>query len=209
MSTMLIRSFAAGVGAAALFFASTAQATLTLTPTTGVLGTTRFETNDNSNFNADDVESLVGTALQLTEVYKQNVGDASDSGSFASSYQTTFSNAANDPEDALVDYISGAVITGTEIYFLVKDGNQNPAQYVFKISALPTTLGTGWNGTEDIVLDGFWPEEGAISHIAIYTGIGRAGQETAPEPATLAIWSLGLVGVGLVARRRRNLLAAK
>jgi PEP-CTERM motif len=170
-----------------------ARAALNITPAT----VPQWTTNTNSNLSADDVEALVGTSTQLTEVYKQNVGDATDSGSFASSYTTTFSNSPSDPADALIDYISGPFIQSQSMYLLVKDGNQEPAQYVFDLAAL------GWNGTDDLSLTGFWPENGAISHVAIYTGGGpREIEPPLPEPASLAIWGLGLGIAGLVSRRR-------
>jgi len=164
---------------------------LTITPSTGVLNVSRWQGDDNSNFNADAIEAAIGVGGQLTEVYKQDIGAVADSGSAASAYVTTFSNSASDPSDALIDFISGTPISGTSIFLYVKDGDQSPAYYIFNIS--------GWNGTDDINLRDFWPEQGAISHVAILTGTA-----TVPDGgATVALLGLGIAALG-VGRRFIN-----
>jgi hypothetical protein len=176
---------------------------ISITPSTGVLNVSRWESNSNANLDADDVEVLTGCSpgCTLTEVYKQNVNDGNDSGSFASSYVTSFFNAPNDPQDATIDYISGLSITGNPIYLLVKDGSSTPAQYVFDI--------TSWNGTDDLVMTGFWPNDGAISHVAIYTGTGEPctvncgpTEIVTPEPGSLLLLGTGLSVLALWARKK-------
>ena len=132
------------------------------------------------------IASILGTAV---EVYKQNVGGA-ESGSFASSYTTTFSNTAQDPSDALIDYVGGAFITSCpNCFLLVKDGNQTPAWYLFRLA---------WNGTDDIVLDNFWPAQGAISHVALYAAPGTT---TVPDGGSMSmLLGLGLMGLAGVRR---------
>ena len=144
--------------------------------------------SDNSNFNAAAITAIVGGSA-LTEVYKQNVG-GDETGSFASSYATSFSNTAADPSDALIDYGSGSSISGSSIFLYVKDGNQNPAYYIFDIST--------WNGTDDLTLTGFWPRQGAISHVAILT---RGGSSVPDAGTTVALLGAGLIGVGALRRR--------
>ena len=126
-----------------------------------------------------------------TLAYKQNVG-GSEEGLFASSYSTAFFNTPSDPADATISYISGPKITAQDIYLLVKDGNHNPTGYLFDISS--------WNGWENLVLTKFWPAQGAISHVSIYT----RGNAPAPVPdggATLMLLGIGLSGLAAVRRR--------
>lgn len=74
------------------------------------------------------------------------------------------------------------------IYMVVKDGNQIPMWYIFNL--------TGWNGVDDLELTGFWPNNGNISHIGLF---GNARQ--VPEPGTLLLLGLGLVGLAGLRRK--------
>ena len=156
------------------------------------LGVTCWTTDVNSNLDAAAVATLIGYGDTLTELYKQDVDftapDDGESGLFASSYQTTFSNTSTDPANALIEYLSGDFIICGDCFLLIKDGSQTPAQYVFDIS--------NWNGTDDLDMTNFWPGNGAISHVAIY-----GGPSTVPEPGMVGLLAIGLLGV-VVARRR-------
>jgi hypothetical protein len=137
---------------------------LTITPTTQQQFTTN-ETdaiNDLAELNLDFGTNFSG----VTQLYKQDVGGP-ESGSLAGSYTTTFSNSPSDPEDALIDYISGPSFNcsniATPCLLIVKDGSETPAQYLFNLSNITNISGTTfWNGTDDLVLEGFWPDNGAI-----------------------------------------------
>jgi PEP-CTERM motif len=187
----------------AMFMPNRADA-LTITPSS----TPQCTSNDTAS-NTDD--SFVQTCANglyepdpvLTLLYKQNVGDASDTGSFATSYTTTFSNTPSDPSNAVIDYISGSSISCPICFLLVKDGNQEPAKYAFDIS--------GWNGTDNIDITGFWPGEGAISHVSIYGGPGTGGTGGGgstgggvPEPASIALFGFAMLGAAYRLRRQTH-----
>jgi hypothetical protein len=179
---------AAVIALLGLFDTRAAEA-LTITPQSPSL---MYTTDYNKTIDTPE-EWLIylGITPEPTLAYKSEVsgttGLGGDSGSYASSYQTIFSNTATDPSDALITYLGGGSIGCTACYLLVKDGNNSPAQYLFDLTL------AGWNGTDQIVLSGFWPAQGAISNVAIYNGV--------PEPTTLGLMAVGL---SLAAVRRRR-----
>lgn len=185
-----------------------AHAVLSLTPASSgmIAGDTITTPTGPSNCEA----GCIYDAFNLTEdgslvlLYKSDAPDTgstgigSDNGTFASSYQTTFSNTATDPADALIDYISGSAITCPDCYLAVKDGNHDPSYYFYNLGASPA-----WNGTDDIVLTGFWPNGGAISHVSIWgKERGTVPPTDIPEPTTLALLGLGMLALGAIRRRK-------
>ena len=173
----------------ALGFIPAAEA-LDITPSSP----TPWTTNINSQINSDAAwwnafaqfdPTLPNTLPDL--LYKSDVGGG-DSGPYANAYDTSYSNTPSQPSDALIRYLGGFYMDCSVCYLLIKDGNQNPAQYLFDIS--------GWAGNEDITITGFWPGNGSISNIRI---LGTATR--VPEPSTIALLGFGITA--LCVRRRR------
>jgi hypothetical protein len=105
----------------------------------------------------------LNTDCDVEGVYKSNVGTGEEAGyPYVDDYETSFSNSATDPEDALIEWDGPDYINSDCIYLVVKDGNANPGWYLFDLG--------GWNGQDDVQLDGFWPSRGSISHIEILAG---------------------------------------
>jgi hypothetical protein len=171
---------------ASLGLAAAASA-LPITPTSGDLNTTRWEGDQNSTpAILTAISPIIGSA---TELYKSNVGGPEE-GPLAGSYDTTFTDTPSDPSGASILYVGGPIVSPTA-FLLVKDGNQSPAWYLFNLTAL------GWNGTDTLDLSGFWPNQGAISHVSLF------GTRTSvpDEGATLGLLGIGLVGIALLRRR--------
>ncbi len=169
--------------------AEEARADIVLTPSTaGVFGANLGQSNCEPG--------CVYTAFSLTNdgslslLYKGETNDP-DSGLFKASYDTIFSNAPGDPADALISFVGGSVIACPTCYLAIKDGNHQPSYYFYDLAA--------WNGTESLVLEDFWPQQGAISHVSIW-GASAPRQDVA-EPATVALVGLALLAAGAMRRR--------
>ena len=131
-----------------------------------------------------------GLPLLENELYKDNVGGG-ESGNFSDDYTTSYSPDEDDPSGFTISLDDDGTAMTTARYLLVKDGNQEPSYYLFDLA--------GWDGSEDIDGSGFWPTQGAISHVSIYGG-------AIPEPTTIvSLIGLGLCfGIGACSRRRND-----
>jgi hypothetical protein len=141
------------------------------------------------------------TYPDLTEYFKQNVGDAPD-GVLAGAYDLTFSNTSTDPMDATItatglEHVDCAA-DGGECFVLVKDGASIPAWYFFNLT-------DNWDGLNTLYLEDFWPNNGSISHVSLFarttSSPARVPPESVPEPAASLIFGVGLLMIGLVRRK--------
>ena len=155
----------------------------------------------NSNLNPTQIgnEHDLGPLFLL---YKSEVG-GSDSGTFANSYNTTFNATPTDPSGAVISYVGAPaqVPSANPLYLYVKDGNQDPAYYVFNIST--------WTGVENLILRDFWPQQGAISNLQILGGTTTGeipprdtpGAQVPDGGNTVALLGLGLALIALLRRK--------
>lgn len=194
-----MRSYKAHLALAALGIlgaASSANAVITLSPSTSgvIAGFGYGPSNCEDDTPINCVETVFGTGDTLSLLYKANV-EGGEEGPFATSYTTLFYNTTSDPSDALLFYddlfLQDPVISCDACYLAIKDGRHSPGYYFYDLS--------GWDGLEAISFQDFWPDGGAISHISIWGDT----PSSVPEPATLGLFSLGLLGLGF-ARRRKN-----
>jgi hypothetical protein len=148
----------------------------------------RWEVSENKALKSDDVEEITGYT-ELSLLYKNEVDGGAEEGSYADDYSTTFT-PEYDPSGGTIVFDGEHFIDSETTILQVKDGNNDPSVYLFDIS--------GWDGQQSIQLKDFWPEQGAISYVAIH------GSEKVPEPTTIA--SLASLGVcfGLHRARRRR-----
>ena len=179
-----------------LGMAATANAVISITPANSAV----WNPHPNGNPTSAEVEAFILTAFgiecdePLEEAYKQNAGGAEEK-AFAASYATTLNG---DLSGGSVTWNGPGTITGDHIFFFVKDGNPEPF-YVYNL--------TGWNGTEQLDFSGFYPGNGAISHVSIYTCVDLTPtpREVVPEGgASVALLGLALAGIGLVGKELRK-----
>ena len=144
-----------------------------------------------SSTSSSVIDAYIEDMYGVTELYKAdqvNGASPAEAGSFAGDYDTAFLATPDDPSGAMITFTGPDSIDCPDCYLLVKDGNHNPAWYLFDIGS--------WDGMETIELADFWPYGGAISHVSIF---GDA--PSVPEPGVLALLGLGLVV--MVASRKK------
>jgi hypothetical protein len=172
------------LSAVTLAATSAASLALSITPDTGILNSTRWEGPETSQSQINSI--IEGIVSDVTLVYKQNVGGSTE-GPLASSYSTVFANTPTDPAEATISYLGGAIAEPTA-YLLVKGGG--PTSGPFQLAAIwyfYNLTALGWNGTETLDLTDFWPNQGAISHVTLYS---------APNTSTIPDGGSGLALFG-------------
>jgi len=155
---------------------------------------------------AAQLAALVGYDGTLALAYKQDYQIdpitsmlIPEEGNAAAYYSTSFL-PAGEPDSATITWNGPTYgIACPSCYLVVKDGMVgSPKQYVFGLG--------NWNGIETINLSGFWPDQGAISFVAIYNNYsaedGGGTIAAIPEPETYAMLLAGLGLVGFAARRK-------
>jgi hypothetical protein len=184
----LIKKIAVSLAAAALCVSS--GHALSITPAT-LPQWTGLENGTTKMF-----QEIADQGITLgSELYKQDQGAGSDSGILAGYYTTTFLDTPTDPSGATIaQTVAGAAAPSSVAkYLLVKDGNQIPAWYLFDLETL------GWNGTDTLSMSGFWPGNGAISHVSLY---GTQPERTVPDGgATAALLGMGVLGLAAIRRK--------
>jgi hypothetical protein len=105
-------------------------------------------------------------------------------------YYTTTFTPPGDPHSADIVWDDNGFKISNAAYLLVKDGNHDPAWYLFNIA--------GWNGEDPLELTGFWPNGGAISHVGIFGG--ELTVSTPDGGSVTALLGGALVALALIRR---------
>ncbi|MDX1553444.1 MAG: PEP-CTERM sorting domain-containing protein [Marinobacter sp.] len=150
-----------------------------------------------SNCEPGCINDLFGTSFvdNGALLYKADFDGSTEEGSFTGSYDMAWTLDDGEPSGGTLSWVvdTSYIVCG-ECYVAVKDGNIDPRYYFYDISTL-------WDGQEDLVFSNFWSDgQGAISHISIW---GASAVEV-PEPGTLGLLGLGLMGLAYSRKRKAN-----
>jgi|GEM_PF-3718854 len=148
-------------------------------------------------------EWLIGST-GLKDLYKGETGGEVINLDLSGSYETSFSSGN---ETATITY-TGGEIPGGYVFALAKDGaSHHPVWYVWYLSGPALSGGTslGWDGVTALEFAQLWADAGAISHVQLMGTDTRIPPSVVVVPdggATAALLGLGMLGLGLVTRRK-------
>jgi hypothetical protein len=194
LKTALSTGAFAAVAAMGGLLSTPAHAVITLSAGDAIC--TSNENGGNDSTFLDDC-GLTG----LTFFYKSNQG-GSEEGSFADDYETSFVPAT----EADITWDGPDKITCPTCYLIAKDGDSEPNWFLFDLGS--------WDGMETISLDPLF-FKGTInqnfSHVSIWGeangnggGGGNGNGGGMPEPGTLALAGIALLGAAVARRRQRR-----
>ncbi|MFH2058688.1 MAG: PEP-CTERM sorting domain-containing protein [Pseudomonadota bacterium] len=171
-------------------FVTQASALLIIDPDTTSIFDQGPKGSINPNNSTNQIISYIETTYSINEIFKAE--SEGESGVLNGSYDTNIDWSIG--IGGTIAWNNGTS-TATDVYLLVKDGNNEPFWYLFNLS---DTSGLGWDGMDTIQLQNFWPGNGGISHVSLF-----GGGTPVPEPATMLLFGLGLLGVAGVSRRKK------
>lgn len=141
-------------------------------------------------------DPLISAALSITLIPRQPppFNDGVFVPGLNGSYDLAIAGAPNTPQTLMIDLVQPG---------LVASGKAHPASDILNV-----LIGSGTTGPSDSIMHG----SGQLpfkyiddSHVvAASLTLTRDVRAAVPEPATLALFSLGLAGIGFAARRKRN-----
>lgn len=177
--------------------ASSANAIYTVDPSDAI-ATTATTSNLGT---LDAINTAFGSSYtDLNLLYKGDSGlGGTESGTFADVYDYTItSSEGNDFDTFTITYTGGTAAACPTCILIVKDGNNDPSQYLLSLN--------DWNGTDTISGSGFWTDtNGAISNVALWQGeSGGPDPQSVPEPAPAALLGLGLIGIAMTRMKKRK-----
>ena len=144
----------------------------------------------NNNQGNDTAEFDLLAGLNLAYKDEKN----GESGGLKGSYNSTFVEGSN---DITITHVDGTdfIDCGLGCWLVMKDGNTDPARYLFNLALIGFS---GWDGKAALELTDFFTGK-SISHAALFTG---GDVPAVPVPA--AVWLFGTALLGFFGLSRKT-----